>query len=179
MSIFSVQQIAVGSTNPVKVAAVANVLKQLGSAALVRGIEVDSGVRGQPLSDDEAIAGARNRARQALLLTEADLGIGVEGNTTESPYGMFVTGWAVAIDRHEVTGVGGSGRFLLPAMWAEKIRHGAELGDLMDQLAGEQQTKHRQGAIGIFTNGALTRTDALETAVLFALTRWIHPDYYT
>ena len=171
-------QIVVGSTNPVKVAAVRAVVAQIWPQAELVAVAVDSGVRAQPLSDDEAIAGATNRARTALAQSVANLAIGLEGNTHDSAHGMFGTGWAVAIDRNGRLGVGGSGRFLLPAALAERIRHGAELGPLMDELTGEHNTRQRQGAIGIFTNNLRTRTAALETAVIFALTCFLNPQYY-
>jgi inosine/xanthosine triphosphatase len=171
-------QIAVGSTNPVKVAAVRTVVAQIWPQAELVAVAAASGVRAQPLSDDEAIAGATNRARSALALTAADLAIGLEGNTHDSGHGMFGAGWAVAVDRHGTLGIGGSGRFLLPTAMAVRIRQGAELGPLMDELSGEHNTRQRQGAIGIFTNNLHTRTSALETAVIFALTRFLNPQYY-
>lgn len=170
--------IAIGSTNPVKVGAVTAAVHPIWPHATLHAVAVDSGIRAQPLSDEEAILGATNRARQALTITGAALAIGLEGNTHETEHGMFGTGWAVALDRAGILGIGGSGRFLLPDRVAQALRQGTELGPLMDALTGEQNTRQRQGAIGIFTNHLMTRQDALETAVLFALTRFLNPDYY-
>lgn len=170
--------VAVGSTNPVKLAAVTRIIHQIRHDATIQSIAVDSGVRAQPRSDDEAIQGAANRARQALALCHADLGIGLEGSVAESRYGLFNTGWAVVVDRDGTMGIGGSGRFLLPDAIAQAIRQGAELAPLMDKLSGEQNTRHRQGAFGIFTNDLITRQAALETALSSALTRFLNPQYY-
>lgn len=169
--------VAVGSTNPVKVQAVHNSIQRIWPTAEVHGVTVVSGVRAQPLSDDEAITGAINRAQAARFSLDSDLGIGLEGNTHETAQGIFVTGWAAAVDRHDQVGIGGSGRFLLPTVLVERLRLGAELGDLMDEWAGQTNTKQKQGAVGIMTNGLISRTTALETAVIFALTRFLHPDY--
>ena len=176
--LLAVCQVVVGTTNPAKLAAVNSAIQRIWPTALVTGINVDSGVRAQPLSDEEAIRGATNRARLALKMRDADLGIGVEGNTVELAQGMFSTAWVVVLDRAGLHGLGSSGRFLLPETVAQAVRQGGELGPLMDELTGEQNTKHKQGAVGILTNSLITRTAALETAVIFALTRFINPEYY-
>src|SRR5438105_616451 len=56
-----VRSVAVGTTNPAKLAAVDSAIRRIWPTALVTGINVDSGVRAQPLSDEEAICGATNR----------------------------------------------------------------------------------------------------------------------
>ncbi|MEZ4610887.1 MAG: DUF84 family protein [Caldilineaceae bacterium] len=53
------------------------------------------------------------------------------------------------------------------------------LGALMDEIVNEDNTKQRQGAVGIFTGGLVDRTQALELAVIFALTRFVAPTLYT
>lgn len=174
----TIATVAVGSANPVKIQAVRNSIQRIWPDAEVDGVTVASGVRAQPLSDDEAIAGAINRAQAARLALDSDLGIGLEGNTHETAHGVFVTGWAAAVDRQSHMGLGGSGRFLLPRVLVERLRLGAELGDLMDEWAGQANTKQKQGAVGMMTNGLISRTIALETAVIFALTRFLNPDYY-
>jgi inosine/xanthosine triphosphatase len=171
-------KVAIGSINPVKIAAVTTIIQQIWPDAAFLGVAVTSGIRAQPLDDEEAIQGATNRARQALLDSQADLGIGLEGNTTENKFGMFTTGWAVIVDRANTVSIGGSGRFQLPDRLAEALRRGAELGPLMDTLSGEENTRHRQGAFGIFTNNLITRQEALETAVISALTRFLNPQFY-
>ncbi|HMN29476.1 MAG TPA: inosine/xanthosine triphosphatase [Caldilineaceae bacterium] len=172
-----VARLVVGSTNPVKVAAVAQVVQRVWPQAEVVGLAVASGVATQPLSDEEAITGAINRAQRALAIAAGELGVGLEGNTVETPYGMFTTAWVAIADRAGRVGLGSSGRLLLPAKVAESIRCGAELGPLMDEVAGEHNTKQRQGAVGILTNGLVTRQAALESAVVYALARFVQPLY--
>ncbi len=173
-----IHTVAVGSTNPVKIQAVQHSIQRVWPNAEVTGVAVASGVRVQPLSDDEAIEGAINRARAACQQMGSDLGIGLEGNTTETTHGLFVTGWAAAVDRAGTVGMGGSGRFRLPPTLAARVRAGEELGPLIDVWAGQQNTKQKQGAVGIITNGLISRTAALETAVIFALTRFLNPHHY-
>lgn len=176
--VLSIQHVVVGTTNPAKLAAVKGGLHRIWASAQVTGVNVPSGVRDQPLTDEEAICGATNRARLALASQTADLGVGVEGNTVEIEGQMFSTAWVVIVDQAGKRGLGSSGRFLLPERVAQAIRQGGELGPLMDHFTGEQNTKHKQGAVGILTNGLINRTAALETAVIFALTRFLNPEYY-
>lgn len=171
--------IAVGSTNPVKLAAARNVVTRVWPLATVASIDVPSGVPAQPLSDQDAITGARNRAVAAQRALNADFGVGIEGNVDDSAMGMYVTGWAAVVDRHGEIGIGAGGRFLLPEHLAVHVRRGTELGLLMDEIVHEDNTKQRQGAVGIFTGGLVDRTQALELAVVFALTRFIVPSLYT
>jgi inosine/xanthosine triphosphatase len=178
ISKLSITTVAVGSANPVKLQAVRNSIQRIWPNAEVSSVAVASGVRAQPLSDEEAIAGAVNRARAARQGLDSDLCSGLEGNTNETAHGVFVTGWAAAVDRHDTLGIGGSGRFLLPALLVDSIRQGAELGELMDEWAGQANTKQKQGAVGIMTNGLISRTEALQVAVIFALARFLNPDYY-
>ncbi|MEZ4712854.1 MAG: inosine/xanthosine triphosphatase [Caldilineaceae bacterium] len=183
MSECAVGKIAVGSTNPVKLAAVRNVVQRIWPQAEVVGVAAASGVRSQPLNDDEAIAGAVNRARAARAAVGAGLGFGLEGYVLQTQHGMFVSAWTAAIGlaadgTTERVGLGASGRFQLPEWLAQEVRHGAELGPLMDRTFHGENTKQKQGAVGIFTNGLMERTEALQVGVTFALTRFINFNLY-
>ena len=59
-------QVAVGSRNPVKLAAVRAGLGDLLGPVDVVGADAASGVPAQPMGDEETIRGAVNRARAAL-----------------------------------------------------------------------------------------------------------------
>jgi inosine/xanthosine triphosphatase len=154
-------KISVGSENPVKIAGAKNAVAKLWPHAEVISVNVSPGVNEQPASDDEAIKGATNRAHLSLQKTGADIGIGLEGYTIDTKYGMFVSGWVVAIDRNGKIGIGGGGRLLLPEKVAFEVRKGKELGPVMDEFTGEHNTKQKEGAVGIY-----------------ALTKFISPEYY-
>ena len=172
-----VKRVVVGSTNPVKINAVASVVQRVWPGAHITGVAVESGVSVQPRSDDEAVAGATNRARAALALHPADLGVGLEGNTVETAFGMFSTGWAAVVDPHGLQGIGSSGRFPLPPIITTRVRQGYELGPLIDELTGGVNTKQGQGAVGVLSQGRMLRQQALEMAVLYALAPFLHPLY--
>ena len=52
-------KVAVGSTNPVKVAAARSVIERVWPGATIASVVVPSGVRPMPLSDAECIEGAK------------------------------------------------------------------------------------------------------------------------
>jgi inosine/xanthosine triphosphatase len=169
---------AVGSVNPVKREAAGRALRSLWPHVLVEAVEVDSGVAEQPRSAEEAIEGALARARSALALCGTEMAVGLEGNVEETPWGMVSTAWVAVLHADGRIGLGSSGRFLLPTRVAEAIRAGGELGPLMDALLGEENVKHKQGAVGAFTGGRINRVDALEQAVLLALSSFFAPQHY-
>ncbi len=172
------KKISIGSENPAKVAAVENAVKRIWPDAAVVAVKVAAGVNEQPRSDDEAIEGATNRARLSLQKTGSDIGIGLESCTLDTRYGMFTTGWVVAVGRGNEAGMGSTGSILLPERVASEIRNGKELGPVMDGLIGGHNTKQKQGAIGILTGNRVTRTMSFENAVIFALAKFINPEYY-
>ena len=171
-------KISVGSKNPVKIKAVENAVKKIWPKAEIFPIEAISGVKEQPTSKKEAIQGATNRAKFSLEKTNADIGIGLEGCIYDSEFGMFLSGWVVAINKEGEKGIGGGGELLLPEKIALEIRKGRELGPIMDELLNDYNTKQKQGAVGYFTNNLIPRTDSLERSVIFAFTRFIRPKDY-
>lgn len=171
-------RVSVGSKNPVKLASVKNVVKKIWPDAEVVDAEVSSLVRDQPMSNEESIEGALNRANSSLKKTGADIGIGLEGGVYDTKYGMFLSGWVVAADRNGTIGIGGGGGLLLPEKIASELRCGKELGPVMDEFTGEHNIKHKQGTVGVLTNNLIPRTDAFEKSVIFALARFINPEYY-
>ena len=170
--------IAIGSKNPVKIAAVRNVALRIWKDVEIVALDVPSGISHQPSSDDEAIQGALNRAKQSLDRTGADLGIGIEGCVVRTNYGTFLSGWAAAISNRGEIGIGSGARLLLPRRIASEIATGKELGPVVDGLVGERNVKQDRGAIGVFTNDLMTRTTATEQSIICALARFLNPQYY-
>jgi inosine/xanthosine triphosphatase len=174
----TVTYVAVGSTNPVKVAAVRAVLARVAPRARIEARSVPSTVRDQPFGDDETIRGAPARARGAREATGAELGIGLEGGVVEleSDQTLRTCAWAAVVDGSGRQGVGGSLAMPLPQAVATLIRdRGLELGAAMDRITGEQNTKHRQGAVGVLTAGLVDRQAAYEVLVTYALAPFLTP----
>jgi inosine/xanthosine triphosphatase len=172
-------RVVVGSTNPVKIAAVRAVVRRVAPEAVVEGIAVESGVPAQPFGDAETQAGARQRARAALAAGAATLAVGLEGGVVELSDGTMRTcAWAVVVDRHGREGVGGSLAMPLPDVVAARIRAGEELGYAMDAVANTVGTKHGRGAVGILTAGLIDRQGAYEPLVTYALAPWLAPAFF-
>lgn len=166
----TIRRIAVGSLNPVKVGAARAVIHRLWADTEVRGVAAASGVPDQPWGDDETIRGARTRARAAREALDADAGIGIEGGVVAEPNGAVRTcAWAVVVTRDGREGVGGSLSMPLPARVAALVRDGMELGHAMDAVTGEHNVKQGLGAVGILTAGLVTRQQAYEVILAYAM----------
>ena len=171
-------KIAVGSTNPVKVTAVRNTVSRIWPEAEIVPISVPSGISEMPMSDEETLTGARNRAVAARDQLEADFGIGLEGGVHPEPFGWVLHGWVAVVDRNGRSGIGGGGRLPLPDHIAQKVLAGQELGNVMDELLNDHNTKQKGGAVGALTNGLVLRGETFALAVAYALAPFVSPDIY-
>lgn len=171
-------RVAVGSRNPVKVAAAERALGEL--ADVVDAVGVDSGVAEQPRGIDATLAGARNRARRAHGAGEYDLGVGIEGGVAE--FGptdrLFLVNWAAVTDGERLEAGAGPG-LPLPERIARRVRDGGELGPVMDDVVGRTGVKREEGAAGILTGGHTDRETALVQAVATALGPFVTDHYRT
>ena len=171
--------VVVGSTNPVKIASVAAAVSRFWPDAETIGQETTSGVSAQPISDEEMRMGALERARQALeSRAEAHFGVGIEGGVLDASDGMWAYAWVLVTDRAGRVGRGQSGRFLLPPPVATLVRGGMELGSADDLFFGRQDSKRKEGAVGILSVGQISRRDLYQPAVTFALFPFLHPEIY-
>ena len=177
-SLIDCGRVVVGSTNPVKIAAVVAVLARSGSSARVEGMSVPSGVRDQPEGDAETIRGATRRAHTALDASGADLAVGIEGGVVDEGGSMRTCAWAAVVARDGRVGIGGSLAMTLPDQVAALVRDGVELGHAMDRVTGGHDTKRGAGAVGILTAGLVDRQRAYEALVTYALARFLSPRFY-
>lgn len=174
----NIKQIAVGSTNPVKISAVRMSAIRAFPGAEVIGLAIDSGISEQPWGDKETRQGAFNRAQAVLAAAGSDLGVGLEGGVLETEMGLLTCAWCVIVDRHGQIGVGGGVHMRLPPSVARVLRAGGELGPAMDQLSGQHNTKQAQGAVGILTGGLTDRGSAYGQLVAMALGPFVRAKFY-
>lgn len=164
------RRVVVGSTNPVKIGAALAVLRRLAPEVDVVGHAVPSGVPDQPWGDEETIRGALARARGVCALDGAELGIGIEGGVVANEDGSVRTcAWAAVVTAGGREGVGGSLAMPLPERVARLVREGMELGHAMDRVTGVPDLKRSAGAVGILTAGLVSRQEAYEVLVAYAL----------
>ncbi|QCW04450.1 inosine/xanthosine triphosphatase [Natrinema pallidum] len=168
--------LAVGSTNPVKIDAVERTLERY--EPTVTAVDVDSGVAEQPRSIDETVTGAENRARRACAATDADYGVGLEGGVArlDGTPGLSLIMWGAVTDGDR-TARGGGPTLRLPDGIAERVADGAELGPVMDDRLGTDGIAEADGAAGVLTDGLTDRTQALGEAVASAFGPFV-TNYY-
>src|SRR5258708_12465951 len=92
-------KVAIGSDNPVKIKAVKDAFKTIWPKKkfTFKGYKVPSGVSDQPMSPEECIKGAKNRARRVLKLSKANFGVGLEGDLEKLDGRWFGCGWIFVI----------------------------------------------------------------------------------
>jgi inosine/xanthosine triphosphatase len=171
--------IAVGSRNPVKVAATRVGFGDSLGPVDVAGVDAASGVAAQPMGDDETILGAVNRARAALdALSGAGLGVGLEGGVVLIGGALYCCAWCAIVDRDGRIGLASTGRCELPPPVADLIRAGMELGDADDLIFGRANSKHAEGAVGLLTRGRIDRASFYAPAVTMALARFLNSEVF-
>lgn len=171
--------IIVASGNPVKIESARRAFEQVfGQAPRVEGIAVSSGVADQPLSDSATLRGARNRVRAARReRPEADFWVGIEGGVDYQNGHCEAFGWIVVRSGIQESSAR-SATFPLPASVGRRLRGGDELGPLVDRLFDEENTKQKGGAVGLLTNGIITRQALYLQPLIFALLPFRQPDLY-
>ena len=154
------------------------ILGQLAPGCTLDAVEVSSGVGAMPLGEAMVRAGAEARARVALERSGAEVAFGLEGGAILEAEKAWLTGYVVAVTRDGRLGEAAWGRMLLPPVAAGRLRDGEELGDIIDELFSRKESKRQAGAIGILTEGAMSRTDAFAYLVAMACAPFLHPDLY-
>ena len=171
-------KIAVGSLNPVKIEAVRSVVLRAWPEGQIEGASVPSGVSDMPMSDEEMITGARNRAIAVRDLLEADFGLGLEGGLHQESFGWTLQGWVVVVAKDGRSSVGGGARIPVSDAIAQRVLAGKELGDVMDELLQDKNIKQKGGAVAAFTGSLVSRKEAFAQSVAYALAPFVAPQFY-
>jgi inosine/xanthosine triphosphatase len=165
--------VGIGTKNKAKIAAV-----QGGFADLLKeevqyvSFKTKSGVSEQPFSDEETIKGAINRASAVLDLSGGDIGIGLEGGVVQTEFGLFLCNWGALAEKGKEPIIAGGARILLPDTIASRLLNGEELGPVMDDYCKSEGIRHHEGAMGIFTNGAVKRDEMFKHTVKLLVGQW-------
>lgn len=161
-------EFVIGSTNHAKVQATKDVLAVHFPEATVTSIEINSGVSNQPFSDEETRLGAINRAFRARNLHGNMVGIGLEGGVRISGENLYICNWGALVLPDGKRFTAGGAQIPLPEDIAKEIRRGGELGPVIDDYFSAKGLRQKEGAMGMFTAGAVTRVD-LFTHILHLL----------
>jgi inosine/xanthosine triphosphatase len=176
--------VAVGSLRKPKLEAVRQALGQISEQfkALapfeVVGVAVASGVGHTPVSREEMISGARQRAQNLLHLAREknerwQYFVGLEGGLEIIALGgarrVFLENWACVLDRCGQESYGQSGAIALPEPLVKRVvDQGVELSVAMDEFAGEKGIRDAQGAWGVLTGNLITRQEAFRVSFINA-----------
>lgn len=174
------KQVIVASRNPVKINAARNAFIAMFPQwkLTFAGVEIESNVRAQPLSDKETRLGAFNRVTLAATrLPDADFWVGIEGGVEWHGPELAAFAWIV-IQSDGLVGKSRTGTFYLPEAIARLIREGKELGEADDLVFSESNSKQNQGAIGLLTNDVINRTSLYEHAIKLALVPFLNLNLY-
>lgn len=154
--VMKMREIAIGSKNEAKINAVRSVLSQ---NIKLHSFDVPSNVSSQPFSDEETRKGAVNRANGCFVHGDFDYAIGLEGGVTESDSGLFLCNWGALVTGERKVIAASGAKILLPDEIAESVRKGTELGKVMAEFTGADDIRKKEGAVGIFTNGYVSRAE--------------------
>ena len=205
--------VAVGSKRGPKVNAVTEALASIRNTLAreidfeILGIEVPSGVRHTPLSREDLMTGARQRAEALVRIARTEnkpwkYFVGLEGGIDVIPGSdvmpnldvipdidivneagkrwVFLENWAYVTDGTSHGAFGQSGAILLPdSLVKTVVDDGVELSQAIDEFAGVHNIRDRQGAWGILTQGLINRQEAFRVAVINAFAPFFNRDVYS
>ncbi len=163
--------LVIASHNPVKVQATLNGFERMFPDEIfnVEMVNVPSGVSDQPMSDEETLRGATQRAANAAqAFPNGDYWVGIEGGVAEEGGELSAFAWVV-VRGGQRSGKGRTGAFFLPPEVTELVQQGKELGEADDIVFQRRNSKQEDGAIGLLTGGVLDRRQFYEQAVILSL----------
>lgn len=164
----------IGSLNQAKVEATKQVVREYFPHAKVRGIFSSSGVSEQPIGDIETMTGAINRAKEARKEGAHVIGIGLEGGVRKIGDTLYVCNWGALeiAEGHTITA--GGAQIPLPPAVSREIEKGRELGPIIDEYFNESQLRQKEGAIGMFTAGTITRVALFKHLLQLLMGQYIY-----
>ena len=173
-------KIAVGSKNPIKIEAVKSAFEKVFNSNIeVISFSVASGVSDMPMSFEEIVKGAKNRASRAIEKIDADFGVGLEGGFEDEKIGTFLSGFIAIVDKQGIWGYAQGRGLLMPENIVRKVKEqGKELGDVMDEMRGLKNTKQHEGCAGFMTDNLIPIQGAYEGTIISALSRFTKKEMF-
>lgn len=142
--------------------------------------ETQSGVSDMPLSIEESMLGAKQRATNLFKndSKKNTLSIGVEGGLFQIDGKVFLQSWS-CVYNGIMYSYGSSGSIELPKDLSSRVIHdGIELSVAIDKFVNQSDVRSKQGTFGILTDDLLTREDSFEMATFLALIPHFHKKIY-
>jgi len=165
-------KVVVCSVNPVKILAVKEAFLSFFDEIDIKSMKIEEKkVFKQPLTEKQTLDSALTRIENARKLEKADYYASMEGGIGKDEFGAYLT-WYVCICNDEgKKSVAGGGRMPFPSIIFNELyrERKKELGDIIDELADDENTKQKGGAIAIFTGNRVMRKDIFKRDLIIAL----------
>ena len=175
--------IAVGSTNPAKMKGARLAFSRLFRDVVLKEVDTTSFVKAQPLSLEETMEGAEERAVFAFESARPDFGVGVEAGLVQ-----LGKGWpghylnlqiAAVVDHAGNLSFGCSSGFPIPASFVAKLKQNREeLDHYTHELTGAREVREEHGIVYHLSGRRLSRVEMTEQCVSMALIPWQNAKLY-
>jgi inosine/xanthosine triphosphatase len=178
--VIDMRKVWVGSKNPVKLEAAKRAFKRVWSELdfEFEGVDAPSKIASQPMSSDETLLGAKNRAEYVRRNYASDFAVGIEGGVEKFESGYIALAWMYVLDSEGRVGKSRTSSFVLPTKIAKLLEQGYELGEADDVVFKKENTKQSTGAVGLLTKDVVTRTSYYEQALVLALIPFVNEWLY-
>ncbi|RKU38646.1 hypothetical protein C6496_05480 [Candidatus Poribacteria bacterium] len=182
MTTMTPTKVLIGSENSVKIESTRQSFSKFFKPVEIHGLPADSGVSAQPFNED-TFTGAKNRAEHVKRINDeqslnANFFVGIEGGVLQLHNRHFQFTVIYILDQQHRESFGTTGMYELPNWIVEKLLTGTELAYIIDKLAQESNTKEKQSASGLLTNGAVNRLSNYTQAITFALIPFLQENLY-
>ena len=174
-------KIVIGSINVPKKDAVLLAFSQAYGNELidVTCVETNSGVSSHPSNAGEALRGAINRVTDAKnQMPGADYYVGTEGGLLQENGRAWEIGWVAIMNSVGELATGLSAGIEIKGEILKAILDGTELNDVLDDIYGIGKIGNSNGFYGLATDDLVTRQQAYEQGIQFAIAQYKHPELY-
>ncbi len=162
--------VAVATLNQAKIGAVEQVFQRYFKEVEVKGCSVPSGVQDQPCNQ-EVMQGALNRLESLKKVSEADFFVAIEGGLI-CQGGKWFNQQIVLVEAQDGKQSWGlSPSYPIPEKYIKEAK-ATSVADVLDRIF------EGKGGIRVLTQGAMTRENLIEDAVIMALTGVLNGDLW-
>ncbi len=174
-------EIIIGSTNTPKKDAVLTSFTQAypNTDIIIECVKTKSGVSAHPLNAGEAMKGAMNRIADAQYQKPgADYYVGIEGGLLQVEERAYEIGWIVIANTVGKVATALSAGIEIKGEILRNILNGTELSEVLDNMYGVGKIGDTNGFYGLATDDLVTRTQAYEQGLHFAIAQFKHAELY-
>ncbi|HSX47192.1 MAG TPA: inosine/xanthosine triphosphatase [Patescibacteria group bacterium] len=174
--------VVLGSLNNPKLISVKKAFSKSFHEDLIKfkSISVNNGVSDHPVNGSESIQGAINRAKSARKqVPKADYYVGIEGGLLNIDNRYWEFGWVAIIDKIGEINTGLSAGIELKGKLLQDVLNGIELSQAINKHFGLKELGKAKGFYGLATDDLITRVDAYENAIIFALAPFLNKKYFS